>query len=461
MLRKNASYLILSLLLVNLLTCAFNIRPVIAYGAIYIRSDGSIDPPTAPIQRSLDMYTFTDDISGSIVIEKDNIVVNGAGHTLQGTGSETGIDLSQRTNVTIQNMKIKTFDNALYISSSNHVTISTTTIADNSAAIWLSDSSNNSIQGNNITTNVLEGIYLLSSSDNSISGNNITANTFDGIYLFSSSNNSISENNIINNGWGVTFYYSSDNKIFHNNFINNTNQVEINESYNSTWDNGYPSGGNYWNNYTGVDYFSGPSQNEPGSDGIGDTPHVIDANNADNYPLMNPWTNIAITNVLPCKTVVGEGYSLSINVTVENQGYYNETFDVTTYHNMTNIVPTQTIALPSRGFTTITFVWNTAGVAKGNYTISAIAWPVPGETDTLDNTLTDGWIIVAMPGDITGLNGYPDGKVDMRDIYLVAKGFGSYPSHPRWNPNADINNDGKVDMRDIYSVARNFGKTDP
>jgi len=65
------------------------------------------------------------------------------------------------------------------------------------------------------------------------------------------------------------------------------------------------------------------------------------------------------------------------------------------------------------------------------------------------------WEII---GDVTG-----DGKVDMKDIYIVAKAFGSYPSHPRWNPNADITGttpnvpDGKVDMRDIFLVARNFG----
>jgi hypothetical protein len=56
------------------------------------------------------------------------------------------------------------------------------------------------------------------------------------------------------------------------------------------WDDGYPSGGNYWSDYRGVDLYSGPYQNETGSDGIGDTPYVIDENNVDHYPLMNPWT---------------------------------------------------------------------------------------------------------------------------------------------------------------------------
>jgi len=55
------------------------------------------------------------------------------------------------------------------------------------------------------------------------------------------------------------------------------------------WDDGYPSGGNYWSDYTGVDLKSGPSQDQPGSDGIGDTAYVIDANNQDNYPLIYPY----------------------------------------------------------------------------------------------------------------------------------------------------------------------------
>jgi len=46
----------------------------------------------------------------------------------------------------------------------------------------------------------------------------------------------------------------------------------------------------------------------------------------------------------------------------------------------------------------------------------------------------------------------------MQDIYMVARYFGSYPGHPRWNPDADLNNDGKVDMKDIWTVVKNFGK---
>jgi hypothetical protein len=63
-------------------------------------------------------------------------------------------------------------------------------------------------------------------------------------------------------------------------------------------------------------------------------------------------------------------------------------------------------------------------------------------------------IRVRMPGDLN-----MDGKVDMKDISIAARAFGSYPSHSRWNPIADENEDNKIDMVDIALVCRNFGKT--
>ena len=65
---------------------------------------------------------------------------------------------------------------------------------------------------------------------------------------------------------------------------------------------------------------------------------------------------------------------------------------------------------------------------------------------------------VELKGDITGLGGVPDGKVDMKDIAVVAKAFGSEPGEPGWNPIADLYPDGKIDMKDVAIPARNFGK---
>jgi len=192
----------------------------------------------------------------------------------------------------------------LYFSYNNALTDNT--IINNGRGIGLIKSSNNSISKNNITNNVY-GIFLQISSNNSMSGNNIKSidygiclflshnnslsrnyitNNWVGVDLSQSSNNSVSGNNITSNNYcGIRLHGSSDNIIYHNNFINNTKQVS---TYNSTnvWDDGYPSGGNYWSDYAGVDLFSGPYQNETGSDGIGDVGYTVDENNQDSYPLM-------------------------------------------------------------------------------------------------------------------------------------------------------------------------------
>jgi len=196
------------------------------------------------------------------------------------------------------------------------------------------------------------------------------------------------------------------------------------------------------------------------SDGIWDHPYVIDADNIDRYPLVKPFRGLAITKISTCKTVIGQGFTLSIDVTILNHGVDDEVSTVTIHAN-TSVKASLTVTLTNRNFTKITLTWNTTGVAKGNYTITAKATSVPDESDLTDNTLTDGWIIVAMVSDITGPNGWPDGKCDMRDIGTVARLFGvNYPD-PRYNPNCDVIYDLKIDMKDIRAVAKHFGKIDP
>jgi parallel beta-helix repeat protein len=247
---------------------------------IYIRADGSIDPPTAPIS-TLDnvTYTLTGDIfNDSIVVEKDNIVVDGGFQIVEGTGSGNGIRLLERTNVTIKNMTIKAFDQGISIGPfSNYNTIFGNNITNNyglSYSLNLVNSRNNTIYGNNITDNA-GGIGLYNCAGNSISGNNIIANNAWGISIdYYSSNNNIYGNNITNNFSGIALDSSSNNNtIYHNNFMNNASQVGFSGS--NVWDNG--SEGNYWSDYNGTD---------SNQDGIGDTPYTIDANNIDHYPLM-------------------------------------------------------------------------------------------------------------------------------------------------------------------------------
>lgn len=135
------------------------------------------------------------------------------------------------------------------------------------------------------------GVFIYKSSNNTIANNVITRNYGGGIKIYSSVEfNTIVNNTISNNGIGVALVVSSNNTAYHNNFINNTRQTsEIEPSKFNVWDNGYPSGGNYWSDYDGTDAYHGICQNETGSDGIGDTPYK-----EDNYPLMSPywyWNN--------------------------------------------------------------------------------------------------------------------------------------------------------------------------
>jgi len=234
---RTASGVMLTLLLTSMLMLAFKIHPVKAIGTIYIRADGSVDPPTAPIW-SVDnvTYTFTVDINESIVVEKDNIVVDGAGYTLQGTGSGIGIDLVEGSNVTIKNMEIKAFDYGIRLFTSSNNSISGNKITNNLRGILLNDTSNNnSVLGNKITNNEY-GIELRSSSDsNSISGNKITTNNWYGIYFFGSSYNSVSGNKITNNLRGIKLEYSSSNGISANNIMaNNEYGIYFRYSYRSS-----------------------------------------------------------------------------------------------------------------------------------------------------------------------------------------------------------------------------------
>ena len=231
----------------------------------------------------------------------------------------------------------------------------------------------------------------------------------------------------------------------------------------NVWDNDYPSGGNCWSDYAGTDSYTGPFQNETGSDGIGDTPFTFDSNNTDRYPLMNSWNgppehDVAIVKVWP-KTVVGLGYSLNVSVTAANPGDYPETFNVTVYANAATI-GSENITLSATNSMSVPFTWNTTGLTYGNCTISAVADTVQNETDTTDNNCTcDTPVHVGVPGDVSSTTpGVYDGVVNMKDIAYLVILFNTKPGSPNWNPNADVNNDGVCNMRDIAIAIINFNQ---
>ena len=170
--------------------------------------------------------------------------------------------------------------------------------------------------------------------------------------------------------------------------------------------------------------------------------------------------DIAMMNVAPAKTVVGQGHNLDTNFTVTNFGDLAETLYATIYANATNIGTYTVYNLANGTSTTLAFACSTAGLAYGNYTISANTQPVPGENITANNNHTYSVPVhVGVPGDVSGpTSGVYDGTVNMRDIsYLIIR-FNTKPNSANWNPNADINNDATVNMRDISIGILNFNK---
>ena len=247
--------------------------PIPEFPSIYIRADGSVEG-TDRIQRDGDVYTLTSDINGSIIVERDNVVLNGAGYRLKGNGNENGITFKVN-NITVRNLKLSSFNIGIVVMGSDNNKILENTITDNFRGLDLTASENNTVSRNYIKNNTY-GIAL-ENINNTINENTITNNNDIGIFLNGAGYNNIIGNNITDNKRGIVVSICYDNVIYHNNFVNNTNHVEKDDS-NGIWDNGEE--GNYWDKYTGLD---------SDGDGIGNTPYVIDHNNQDNYPLLNPW----------------------------------------------------------------------------------------------------------------------------------------------------------------------------
>ncbi len=307
----------LLLLLFGLLSLVASVRRAEAGETICIRPDGSVYPSTAPISSLDDVtYTFTGNISDSIAIQRDNVLVDGASFTIQGGGvwASKGIHLSGRSNVSVRNLNIKDFHYAIYLESSrnNNIFGNNITNSPESNGIVLDHSSNinirqnnignsnygivfeysvdNSIFENNVTSSSVYGVYLWSSHRNSIVGNNIDRSIYCGVGIFGSSCcNRISRNSITDNYFGIILSESSGNSICHNSFIDNKAQAGIRNSTNA-WDLGYPLGGNYWSDHAGRD---------ANGDGIGDTPYVIDRNNQDQYPLTEIIPESSLLIVMP------------------------------------------------------------------------------------------------------------------------------------------------------------------
>lgn len=320
-------------------------------GTVYIRSDGRVEPTGAPVNTTDGIvYLVWDDISVSggetgIIIERDNIILDGRGFSVQGSSSmfnpTYGIRLEQRNNVTIKNLAIQGHEIGIIVSESVNVRIQANNMVDNFLAIQLSysnhstiirnnitgciggivikdssnnnvvsenylmgvgesaftgtgislDGSNNLIMRNTITNYFACGVSLSYASTNTIYANNITLNGAAGIELGEyADNNTVAGNIIAFNGYGINIYQASGNRIYHNNFKENGEDIFIDDGVVNYFDGGYPAGGNFWDEHGGDDSFHGENQDIPGSDGIIDTAYQAPNGIVDRYPLAAPIT---------------------------------------------------------------------------------------------------------------------------------------------------------------------------
>jgi len=133
-----------------------------------------------------------------------------------------------------------------------------------------------------------DGILLENVTNGTIVESRISDNLH-GIRVLGSSTIAIIGNELSSNGLGISLEGSVDVQVHGNRFEGNLGQASDDAGSANAWDLGYPSGGNFWSDYPGLDRCRGPAQDVcPSPDGIGDSPYAIDADSLDRYPLLTP-----------------------------------------------------------------------------------------------------------------------------------------------------------------------------
>ncbi len=263
--------------------------------------------------------------NGTVVtVTADNVLITG--FTIQNSGwgwTRNGIYVYKADNCEIStNLLIKNCHN-IRLNYSQNSRVLKNMIYGDGYGIRLINCVNSTVQDNYVQ-DCIGGVHLQNATKCIVKKNTLVLNN-QGIRLYSPCvNNVITENMVYNNTYdgmieampGNTTF--SNNLFFHNNFINNSNSF-ICKVPGNIWNKAYPLGGNYWSRYAGSDLYSGPYQNETGSDGIGDTSYFVSLNNFDYFPLMNPWSMAPIHNI-----ATGIGYSTiqeAINASETSDGH--------------------------------------------------------------------------------------------------------------------------------------------
>jgi thermopsin len=164
--------------------------------------------------------------------------------------------------------------------------------------------------------------------------------------------------------------------------------------------------------------------------------------------------DVAVTSIVLDRTIIFRGYTAKINVTIWNNGNFSEPVNVTLYYNITasEIVGTQTVTLGVGESKTLSFVWDTLGIAYSpNCTLTAVATIPTGDFTPAENTLSLANIKITIVGDING-----DGTVNILDVVMATSIYGTRRGSAKYNPICDIRNDGVIDILDIVSITKNY-----
>jgi parallel beta-helix repeat protein len=357
-----------------------------------------------------DLYEFGYSTYGNSSFTMGNVQINGNvvtsaqrgiciydlsefGSFMHDTSSFTtgNIEISgNRINSTLEGIYIQSFYHAYYMYNNASFAIEDVFVNDN-----IINSKDNGI----VLREIHHTRFGYNAIDNAtiITGNvefsqNEIAGGIDGIDLADLENATIGNNLIQNCSLGIYLQDSANNTIYHNNFINNTLQAYVRALYtstsncNNTWDNGYPSGGNYWSDYTGADLYSGPDQDILGSDFRGDTPYTINQNNTDHYPLTIPFETQppTITILSPENTTYAVDTDIQLTFTLD------EPVDWIGYslNDQTPVTITGNITLP-----TLPVGWHHVTVYANdtfdNMGMSTVYFTVLDTTDPIANAGSD------------------------------------------------------------------------
>jgi len=259
---------------------------------VYIRGFTIKNSTWGPVSDDAGIYAFFHEgFEGKYIRIEQNII----------TGNKFGIYLVRPDSCIISNNTITSNSaHGLQLLIGNNITIFGNEAIDNDAnginCIHIDNStiSYNIATGNGVGGGGGHGIVIQSQNFNTLMSNNVIKDNYNNMVAFHlmGGENCTVRDNIFDNGamWECCMYETFNSSIYHND-IYGTGEDDEGDCM---WDDGYPSGGNYWSVYNGVDNYHGPNQDIPGSDGIGDTPYYFDGNK-DRYPLMEPW----IENLAP------------------------------------------------------------------------------------------------------------------------------------------------------------------